>query len=135
MFKGSFVFFMSTIYLLSGLNILGYNIPIDVWIPTMVGVLFLVLGNYMPKIKNNWFMGIRTPWTLSSEEVWNKTHRLAGKTFIAGGVVMIAMNFFPLAMQMPIFFIMIAIMVLVPMIYSYLLFSNEQKQKNTDQQS
>lgn len=51
------------------------------------GVLFIVLGNYLPKTRQNWFLGIRTPWTLSSEYTWEKTHRLAGRLFFAVGFV------------------------------------------------
>ena len=51
------------------------------------GLLFIVLGNYLPKTRQNWFLGIRTPWTLSSEFTWEKTHRLAGRLFFAAGFV------------------------------------------------
>ena len=51
------------------------------------GVLFFVKGNYLPKTRQNWFLGIRTPWTLSSEYAWEKTHRLAGRLFMIGGVI------------------------------------------------
>ena len=49
------------------------------------GILFIVMGNYLPKTRQNWFLGIRTPWTLSSEYTWEKTHRLAGRLFLAVG--------------------------------------------------
>lgn len=51
------------------------------------GILFIVLGNYLPKTRQNWFLGIRTPWTLSSEYTWEKTHRLAGRLFFATGFI------------------------------------------------
>ena len=51
------------------------------------GILFIVLGNYMPKTRQNWFLGIRTPWTLSSEYTWEKTHRLGGRLFMLVGFV------------------------------------------------
>ena len=56
----------------------------------LISILFIVLGNYMPTFKRNWFLGIKTPWTLSSEESWNKTHRLGGKLFIATGLIGLA---------------------------------------------
>lgn len=62
---------------------------------TMVGILFLFIGNIMPKIKSNFYMGIKTPWSLSSEEVWRKTHRLGGKCFFLAGIVMIVSPFLP----------------------------------------
>lgn len=54
-----------------------------------VGVLFAVLGNYLPKVRSNWFLGIRTPWTLSNEVVWERTHRFGGYGMMLGGLVMI----------------------------------------------
>ncbi len=60
-----------------------------------VGCLFLFLGNIMPKIKSNFYMGIKTPWTISSEEVWRKTHRLGGKCFFAVGLLSVLSAFFP----------------------------------------
>lgn len=57
------------------------------------GVLFVVLGNYLPKTRQNWFLGIRTPWTLSSEYTWEKTHRLAGRLFFAAGLFIILSAF------------------------------------------
>jgi len=63
------------------------NIPI--WIFITIGVLFLIIGNYMPAMKPNYFVGIRTPWTLENETVWRKTHRLAARLFIATGIIII----------------------------------------------
>lgn len=51
------------------------------------GILYVVLGNYLPKTRQNWFLGVRTPWTLSSEYTWEKTHRLAGRLFLVAGFV------------------------------------------------
>ena len=55
----------------------------------MVGLLFIVLGGMMPKVKQNFFTGVKTPWTLSSDEVWNKTQRLGGKSLVLGGVLIL----------------------------------------------
>ena len=51
------------------------------------GILFIVKGNYMPKTRSNWFLGVRTPWTLSSDITWEKTHRLAGRLFMLAGFI------------------------------------------------
>lgn len=128
-FKGVLLFFMLLIYYALGLSGLGYNIEIGTWIPVFVGLLFIILGNYMGKIKPNWFMGIRTPWTLSSEEVWNKTHRFGGKAFIIGGVLMVFMSLIPVAYKIPIFIIVIVIVGFLPIIYSYILFIGEKRAK------
>jgi len=95
----------------------------------MIGVLFIILGNYMGKIKPNWFMGIRTPWTLSNEEVWNKTHRLGGKMFILLGLVMICGTFLPSETFWKAFTVSIVIILLIPMIYSYLLYRKLKENK------
>jgi uncharacterized membrane protein len=54
-----------------------------------MGLLFVVLGNYLPKVRSNFFLGIRTPWTLASDRVWEQTHRLAGWTFVVSGASMV----------------------------------------------
>ena len=59
----------------------------------MVGIVFLVVGNYLPKTKQNYTVGIRLPWTLDSEENWNKTHRLAGRLWVLGGLIILVNGF------------------------------------------
>ena len=66
------------------------RINVEMVIVLLVGVLFAIIGNMMPKFKNNFFIGIRTPWTLANAEVWNRTHRLAGIMWFFGGLVIIA---------------------------------------------
>jgi len=63
---------------------------VSVWISVAIGVVFIIIGNYLPKVKPNYFLGIRTPWTLSSDVVWRKTHRLGGYLFILIGCVIMS---------------------------------------------
>ena len=126
-FKGIFIAFMTLIYIYASLAGLGYSVSINTVIPAAVALLFIVLGNYMSKIKPNWFMGIRTPWTLENEEVWNKTHRLGGKVFIAMGLIMILGIFLPGDVYWKIFPIVVIILVFIPIIYSYLLYRKVEK--------
>lgn len=63
--------------------------------PAAVGIMLAVVGNYLGKVRSNFFFGIRTPWTLSSERSWNRTHRLAGRLFIAVGLTAAATSVFP----------------------------------------
>lgn len=128
-FKAILIIFMATIYFLSSFYSLGFQPPINIWMPLLVGILFIILGNYMSKIKPNWFMGIRTPWTLSSEEVWNKTHRLGGKAFIAGGIIMMALGFTPQRFFTLLFIALIVIVAVVPIVYSYLIYRRGEKVK------
>jgi uncharacterized membrane protein len=89
----------------------------------LVGLLFMALGNYFKVIKQNYFLGIKTPWTLESEEVWKLTHILAGKLWIVGGLVIVIfslvvsenINFY-------IFITITAIISIVPIVYSYFIF-------------
>jgi uncharacterized membrane protein len=65
----------------------GYPVRFERWVPVVIGLFFIVLGNLLPRARPNWFVGIRTPWTLSSDRVWEKTHRLAGYVFVAAGII------------------------------------------------
>lgn len=66
----------------------GRELSIERIVPIAVGVLFIVIGNYLGKVRKNFFIGIRTPWTLASDEVWARTHRIAGYLFVAAGALM-----------------------------------------------
>ncbi|GGJ57438.1 putative membrane protein [Anoxybacillus voinovskiensis] len=82
-----FVLFLFSLHVVTLAYNIGFSVQVDVVVPIGVGGLFIVLGNYMPKIKPNYFFGIRTPWTLENEEVWQKTHRVGGKVFVIMGVL------------------------------------------------
>lgn len=69
----------------------GHAVPMATIAPLAIGVLLVVLGNYMGKLRRNFFVGIRTPWTLASEAVWERTHRLAGWMYVPTGVAMVAL--------------------------------------------
>ena len=81
--------------------------------------MFLVIGNYLAKTKQNYSAGIRLPWTLSSEENWNRTHRVSSRLFIFCGLAMIANGF--LDSKILLFFIM-AVLIVIPYAYSFFLF-------------
>jgi len=125
-FKGLLILFMALIYFLTSFAGLGYNINIGVWIPIIIGFLFMFIGNYLSKIKPNWFLGIRTPWTLSSETVWQKTHQFGGKLFILAGAVMILIPFTPFALQGWILGATVAIVILGTVGYSLLIYLKEK---------
>lgn len=99
---------------------LGYNIPIEMIVPVMVGLVMVVVGNYLPKAKQNYSVGIKLPWTLNNEDNWNKTHRLGGVLFMLGGLGLIFMGFF--GANVVLFVIIMALVVFLPMIYSYILY-------------
>lgn len=89
-------------------------------VPMFVGFIFVVIGNYLPKMAQSYTVGIKIPWTLHSEENWNKTHRMAGFLWVIGGIAMIITG--ALGMGSVSLIVITVIMVLVPVLYSYLLF-------------
>lgn len=100
---------------------------INVLMPAAVGLMFAVIGNSMPKFKQNFYAGIKTSWTLSDEEVWFKTHRFGGKIWFIGGILMILTVFLPNTLKIIIFFSIVLILVLAPIIYSYLIYKSKHK--------
>ena len=104
--------------LVSGLTYLtALNIPVSVEVvmPLVLGILFVVIGNYMPKCRQSYTLGIRVPWALENEENWNRTHRFAGKVWMVGGVLIMACSFLGVWPMLAI----TLVMAFAPMIYSY----------------
>ena len=110
--------------LLSYGTVMGMAVSVELVVPMLVGLIFVILGNYMPKCRQNYTIGYKIPWTLNSEENWNKTHRLAGKLMVAAGFLLIASSLLGFAFIA--LFVAIAL-TLVPVIYSYLLYRKNQK--------
>ena len=81
---------LAALYALIILWVRGVRVSIEVWAPLIVGALFIVVGNLLGKVRPNWFVGFRTPWTLSSKLAWSRTHRAGGWLFILMGVLMMA---------------------------------------------
>ncbi|OGG04802.1 hypothetical protein A2Z33_05835 [Candidatus Gottesmanbacteria bacterium RBG_16_52_11] len=86
-----------------------------------LGALFILLGNYLSKIRQNYFIGIKIPWTLSSEDNWNKTHRYASWTFVAAGILTLAESYF-IWYAPAVIFGSIMLATVLPVIYSFLLY-------------
>src|SRR6266478_1966933 len=105
---------------------LGYPVKIGRTMPIGVGLLFIVLGNYLTRVEPNWFVGIRTPWTLSSDTVWRKTHRTAGWLMVLGGLLVAACALLPHGAFLPLFVAAILTMAVIPIVQSYLLWKREQ---------
>jgi len=98
---------------------LGKTVRIEIVMPVLMGLLLTIIGNYLPKCKQNYTIGIKIPWTLNSEENWNRTHRFAGRLWVVCGLVILLTGFFG---GFWIFFILVLLMVLAPVFYSYLLY-------------
>lgn len=97
---------------------MGKPIEIDMVMSVLIGVMFVVIGNYLPKCKQNYTIGIKVPWTLNSEENWNRTHRMAGWVWVAGGILTTLGGLLSFGW---IVFAVSLIIALVPIVYSYIL--------------
>lgn len=93
-----------------------------------MGVLFVGLGNYLPTIKPNYFVGIRTPWTLENEEVWKKTHRIGGRVFIIEGLLLFPSLLLPEKIVIPYFISLLLISVVFLIVYSYVIWRKTVKE-------
>ena len=105
---------------------LGWEFNIARAIPLLVGALLIAIGNILGKIRPNFSMGIRTRWTLADEEVWDKTHRFGGKTFVLGGaaIMLATLTLTDPALFAGIIIAVIAGITLLPVLKSYLLWRN-----------
>lgn len=122
------VIFMSVLalYIIHSSNSQTLSSPSIVFV--LIGFLFMALGNYFKVIKQNYFLGIKTPWTLESEEVWKLTHILAGKLWIVGGLLTVIFSLvLPENINFYIFMAITAIITIVPIVYSYLIFKKLKK--------
>ena len=97
---------------------LGKEIDMGMICCLLIGIVFIILGNYMPKAKQNYTFGYKIPWTLNSEENWNRTHRLAGWLIVIIGIILIINAFFLFEWVI----ISVAILGLAPIVYSYILY-------------
>lgn len=95
LFRWLFVLFMGVMHVIVLSVSLGYTVSMNRLMLLAMGLLFGLIGNSLGKVKHNYFVGIRTPWTLANEEVWRVTHRLAGKLWTAAGAITVIAAFLP----------------------------------------
>lgn len=107
------------IHTLMYLFALGYEVDVAVAMCVLMGILFIIIGNYMPKCKQSYTMGIKLPWTLHDEENWNATHRLAGKLWVVGGVATMGCAFLPSTIAFIVMMSLVVVMCAIPTVYSY----------------
>lgn len=106
---------------------LGMTVNVGSVISFTMGIFMAFIGNMMPKIKQNFSFGIKVPWTLADEEVWFKTHRLGGKMFVLGGVLMMVGAFIPGSQKVWLLLAAILVMVLVTFAYSVIIYLKKHK--------
>ncbi len=112
--------FMSIVAILVLMEARGLDVRINEMIIAGTGLLFVIIGNYLGRVRKNFFIGIRTPWTLASDEVWNRTHRIGGRLFILSGVII----WIGAILRLPLTWTVgVAVgLVLIPVVYSYFLY-------------
>ncbi len=102
---------------------LGYDLSIEMLVPILLGMVFIGIGNYLPKCKQNYTIGVKVPWTLDNEDNWNHTHRFTGRLWVIGGVLLILLSFVASAW---VYFSFIIVLSIVPIVYSYLYYRKHQ---------
>ena len=107
---------------------LGYQISPNLLIPPLTGALFIYIGFMVEHAEQNWFVGIRTPWTLSSERVWKKTHALGGTLFKIAGVIAIAGVFFG---DYAFWFVLVPVLAIAVFTVAYSYYEYQKEMKDT----
>ena len=105
------------------------TVDVGVLVTLLLAVLFIVLGNMMPKFRLNFFCGIKNPWTLSNDRVWMRTHRLGGRLFFAAGVLLVPSILLPGVPRFVLLFALALLAALVPNVMSYIWFRREQEER------
>lgn len=131
-FKGTYdiliitlMIFMLGIHLLILATALGAGIPITRILPAGMGIVFIVLGNLMPRMRPNWFVGIKTPWTLSSDRVWERTHRFSGRMFVVVGALVALSALLPPALANPVLLYAPWVLAVAVLGYSYIIWRSD----------
>ena len=134
-FSGSYVGFqivmMLFLLVMNGICVVEALRPNTLDIPMVVclgvSLIMVYIGNIMPKFRMNWYCGIKTPWTLSSESVWTRTHRLGGRLFFAAGLIGLLGSFVPNnTARFVLVLVPILAAAIIPAVFSYLWFRAEQ---------
>ena len=120
------VVFMAGMHVLTLSAALGWITDVTRTILVMLGLMFVMLGNYLPRVRSNWWMGIRTPWTLENDRVWRSTHRVAGTTFVVGGLITIVSVVLPPSLRFTVAMTGLMLGALIPVVYSYVAYRRER---------
>lgn len=122
----SVMIFMLALHVVTLRAALGYAVAMERVVPVGVGLLFIVIGNLLPRARPNWFVGIRTPWTLSSDRVWEKTHRVGGRLFVLGGILISLSTFAGAGWSRVVLIAVVTVCSLAAVVYSYVEWRKEK---------
>lgn len=118
-----------SVSLVGAYGIYGYVFHLDVGVQNVsviLGILFIIMGNYLPKCRQNYTIGIKTPWTFADEDTWNKTHRMAGWLWIISGIGIILCGLCKWNILM---FVIILLAAMIPLIYSFVYYKKHEKER------
>ena len=102
------------------------QVDVKMILSIIFGCLFILMGNYMPKLPQSYFLGVRTPWTLANEYVWKKTHQVCGYLFVVTGIMVIILGFFNTVLAFIFLIAMVIIDAIFSYVYSYMLYKKRQ---------
>jgi uncharacterized membrane protein len=122
----SVMLFMLALHVVMLMAALGYPVQMERILPIGIGLLLVVIGNLLPRARPNWFVGIRTPWTLSSDRVWEKTHRFGGRVFVASGLLLTIAGLLLVQWAHVVLVTVLALSTISVLVYSYLEWKREQ---------
>ena len=120
-----------SVFVMSGIYLYALGVPVDMTrlAGILVGLLFVIIGNYLPKCRQNYTIGIRIPWTLDDPENWNKTHRMAGWLWMGAGVAILGLSLLG-RMSFPVMLVLVLAVSAVPAVYSYLYARGKETKKS-----
>ncbi len=121
----SIMAFLTALHIVCVRAALGAEVNMNLFMGFAMAILFIVLGNYLGKLRPNWFAGVRTPWTLSSQRSWTKTHRLAGPVFMLMGVGMAVLGLWSYGWVLAVVLIFDACAVIFLIVYSYVIWRGD----------
>ncbi|MDB5263029.1 MAG: hypothetical protein JWQ14_2310 [Adhaeribacter sp.] len=119
--------FFTYLFFIVGLTALGYALSVALTLKYGLIGLFLILGNYLATLRPNNFIGIKTPWTLRNDKVWNKTHRFAATVWVLSSLVMLIYDFWEKKHPWA-FFVYLGVLVVAPVVYSYITYRRQSKE-------
>jgi uncharacterized membrane protein len=132
-FRGSYdIVVTTTVIVLTAIHVialgtsLGWQVDITTTVLVAIGAMLIVLGNIMPRVRSNFIFGIRTPWTLSSDDVWMRSHRVGGYAMVAAGALTMVAAFFSPPVAITVALASALLSALVPVVYSYIAWSRER---------
>jgi uncharacterized membrane protein len=114
------VVLVTVVHLAVVLAAVGTPVPMGLLVGAAVGLLFIVIGNVLGTVRSNFLFGVRTPWTLSSDRSWDRTHRLVGRLFVAAGLLMVPLALTgQMALVVGVMLVFVAVILVTAVVYSY----------------